>query len=297
MSLPVSNSGYPREGMTVAVKESTSNTAINDNGYEEEVSKKLSKLGQFGVYPNINTHTANSNRNRKNDTGVSHWKYTSNGNSIGSEEIDLQLPSNAEVNGALPANLDNEAYFDFPSKESWYESNSITSATPPSENVYFTESYQVHDDNGYTNGVQYFVPQHAYNDYVHAPAYITSVPLATSGQRSKIPVLREHMQSSTNGATQPGYYASAYVTSPASENLLVDMANNQTVQQLAYQNGMICHPIGSPLPNGNFLTSNGNGNGTSQTQSPSQANNLYKTELCRSWEETGQCRYGNKCQV
>ncbi len=23
---------------------------------------------------------------------------------------------------------------------------------------------------------------------------------------------------------------------------------------------------------------------------------LYKTELCRSWEETGQCRYGNKCQ-
>ncbi|KAJ3176677.1 hypothetical protein HDU85_006848 [Gaertneriomyces sp. JEL0708] len=24
--------------------------------------------------------------------------------------------------------------------------------------------------------------------------------------------------------------------------------------------------------------------------------NLYKTELCRSWEETGTCRYGNKCQ-
>lgn len=23
---------------------------------------------------------------------------------------------------------------------------------------------------------------------------------------------------------------------------------------------------------------------------------LYKTELCRSWEETGACRYGNKCQ-
>ncbi|KAI8916361.1 hypothetical protein EDD86DRAFT_180984, partial [Gorgonomyces haynaldii] len=23
---------------------------------------------------------------------------------------------------------------------------------------------------------------------------------------------------------------------------------------------------------------------------------LYKTELCRSWEETGSCRYGNKCQ-
>ena len=24
---------------------------------------------------------------------------------------------------------------------------------------------------------------------------------------------------------------------------------------------------------------------------------LYKTELCRSWEETGFCRYGAKCQV
>jgi hypothetical protein len=24
---------------------------------------------------------------------------------------------------------------------------------------------------------------------------------------------------------------------------------------------------------------------------------LYKTELCRSWEESGNCRYGNKCQV
>eukprot|EP00210_Caulerpa_lentillifera_P008490 g8099.t1 len=23
---------------------------------------------------------------------------------------------------------------------------------------------------------------------------------------------------------------------------------------------------------------------------------LYKTELCRSWEETGKCRYGGKCQ-
>ncbi|ORX83972.1 hypothetical protein BCR32DRAFT_201294, partial [Anaeromyces robustus] len=24
--------------------------------------------------------------------------------------------------------------------------------------------------------------------------------------------------------------------------------------------------------------------------------NLYKTELCRSYEETGHCRYGSKCQ-
>ncbi|CAI5977210.1 unnamed protein product [Closterium sp. NIES-64] len=28
----------------------------------------------------------------------------------------------------------------------------------------------------------------------------------------------------------------------------------------------------------------------------SPTNPLYKTELCRSWEETGACRYGGKCQ-
>ena len=30
--------------------------------------------------------------------------------------------------------------------------------------------------------------------------------------------------------------------------------------------------------------------------SPHQQHSLYKTELCRSWEETGHCRYGHKCQ-
>ncbi|GAQ85195.1 hypothetical protein KFL_002230160 [Klebsormidium nitens] len=29
---------------------------------------------------------------------------------------------------------------------------------------------------------------------------------------------------------------------------------------------------------------------------PQAQNSLYKTELCRSWEETGACRYGAKCQ-
>lgn len=35
-------------------------------------------------------------------------------------------------------------------------------------------------------------------------------------------------------------------------------------------------------------------NGSGQGNGPS--NPLYKTELCRSWEETGTCRYGAKCQ-
>merc|ERR1712078_588276 len=32
------------------------------------------------------------------------------------------------------------------------------------------------------------------------------------------------------------------------------------------------------------------------TNAPTSMHSLYKTELCRSWEETGCCRYGNKCQ-
>lgn len=30
---------------------------------------------------------------------------------------------------------------------------------------------------------------------------------------------------------------------------------------------------------------------------PSPAHRCPQTELCRSWEETGSCRYGAKCQV
>lgn len=31
-------------------------------------------------------------------------------------------------------------------------------------------------------------------------------------------------------------------------------------------------------------------------QSEIRQQDLYKTEYCRSWRETGTCRYGNKCQ-
>ncbi|KAI0786079.1 hypothetical protein C8Q75DRAFT_722116 [Abortiporus biennis] len=53
-------------------------------------------------------------------------------------------------------------------------------------------------------------------------------------------------------------------------------------------------PLGSnPTNSPDTVTANSTGNGPS-------ANNrklgLYKTELCRSWEEKGSCRYGTKCQ-
>ncbi|KAG9314592.1 hypothetical protein JVU11DRAFT_5394 [Chiua virens] len=48
------------------------------------------------------------------------------------------------------------------------------------------------------------------------------------------------------------------------------------------------------------ITNTGSSNAGSQNGSGPSANNrklgLYKTELCRSWEEKGTCRYGTKCQ-
>ncbi|KAA1119798.1 hypothetical protein PGT21_034260 [Puccinia graminis f. sp. tritici] len=41
------------------------------------------------------------------------------------------------------------------------------------------------------------------------------------------------------------------------------------------------------------LSQNGGDDGPSPTN---KKTNLYKTELCRSWEEKGTCRYGSKCQ-
>lgn len=55
------------------------------------------------------------------------------------------------------------------------------------------------------------------------------------------------------------------------------------------QYGMMTPPIDSGPPSSNGSSQNG----------PSANNRklgLYKTELCRSWEEKGTCRYGNKCQ-
>lgn len=59
-------------------------------------------------------------------------------------------------------------------------------------------------------------------------------------------------------------------------------------------------PYGA-LPNQTIgITNTGSSNAGSQNGSGPSANNrklgLYKTELCRSWEEKGSCRYGTKCQ-
>ncbi|KAF8527907.1 hypothetical protein BU17DRAFT_81146 [Hysterangium stoloniferum] len=66
---------------------------------------------------------------------------------------------------------------------------------------------------------------------------------------------------------------------------------NQQQQQQQQQPPLSANSYGSPP--GSATSQNGNPGGPS-------ANNrklgLYKTELCRSWEEKGSCRYGPKCQ-
>ena len=63
-------------------------------------------------------------------------------------------------------------------------------------------------------------------------------------------------------------------------------------------------PYNVTLPGQNISTGPGDGSQNSSSNDPGgngpSANNrklgLYKTELCRSWEEKGTCRYGPKCQ-
>jgi len=61
-------------------------------------------------------------------------------------------------------------------------------------------------------------------------------------------------------------------------------------------------PSPAPLTTISTLTTSSSGMGTNTTITSTQEqhanlpSNLYKTELCRSFEETGTCRYGSKCQ-
>ena len=64
-------------------------------------------------------------------------------------------------------------------------------------------------------------------------------------------------------------YAGSFVGAPANNSGLASPTS--TVTQ-------------NPTPNGNGPSANNRKLG------------LYKTELCRSWEEKGSCRYGSKCQ-
>ncbi|XP_059448181.1 uncharacterized protein LOC132179467 isoform X3 [Corylus avellana] len=56
--------------------------------------------------------------------------------------------------------------------------------------------------------------------------------------------------------------------------------------------------VTSAIPAGRFARSvTVSGGSTTLSSSPSSGGkSLYKTDICRSWEDSGRCRHGNKCQ-
>ncbi|KAI0724276.1 hypothetical protein C8T65DRAFT_625996 [Cerioporus squamosus] len=71
-------------------------------------------------------------------------------------------------------------------------------------------------------------------------------------------------------------------------------------QMMAQLQAQYTGPYGVPLPQGMPMNNTGSSQHNGNSGSGPSANNrklgLYKTELCRSWEEKGTCRYGAKCQ-
>jgi hypothetical protein len=57
------------------------------------------------------------------------------------------------------------------------------------------------------------------------------------------------------------------------------------------KNGKVTSPSLASAPSSPTLSNQGNGG-----HHNNRKKNLYKTELCRSTEETGECPYGTKCQ-
>ncbi|KAH9835810.1 uncharacterized protein C8Q71DRAFT_97440 [Rhodofomes roseus] len=101
-------------------------------------------------------------------------------------------------------------------------------------------------------------------------------------------------------------FASQFYGNPQDVYASPDLATAQMMARLQSQYG---GAYGVPLPGQNAGVANPTANGNANPQGlasvgpggagPSANNRklgLYKTELCRSWEEKGTCRYGAKCQ-
>lgn len=116
------------------------------------------------------------------------------------------------------------------------------------------------------------------------------------------------MQFSPTPAMSPGMYPPMAMTPPVFSNQFFppgtgpqpqDMYSQDMMNAMAQQIPQFTGSTGVPsTPQAN--TSSFAGSPSPPNSSGPSANNrklgLYKTELCRSWEEKGSCRYGPKCQ-
>lgn len=103
-----------------------------------------------------------------------------------------------------------------------------------------------------------------------------------------------HMSGGTAGQ-RSGASAHGHRSGASSAAISIDSSLSST-----HQAGATTPTRTSPsLPSSPTLSNQGNNNGNSNANNGHHSNrkkNLYKTELCRSAEETGECPYGPKCQ-
>ncbi|KAG2703778.1 hypothetical protein I3843_06G144000 [Carya illinoinensis] len=92
----------------------------------------------------------------------------------------------------------------------------------------------------------------------------------------------------------------SYKRPPLLENL--EMARSPSIfstpvkveEEVLVMDGIL---VASLPPGGRYARSaTDSGDSTTSSSSSSGGKSLYKTEICRSWEDSGSCRYGSKCQ-
>ncbi|KAH8100457.1 hypothetical protein BXZ70DRAFT_1007958 [Cristinia sonorae] len=257
-------------------------------------SPSASSNGQEPTYPSLtNGRTPDqSEEQRKYGTAnPSQGGYPSNGrNAAAPNQSYRQVPPRAfnapvQVPGVVP----NPAGFGYPAamhpgiNSSQQQLYDMMLPTPPLDNPTMARLQQA-----YRPGHQHSASDPAsLRDPATLALINSSMQAFAAGQMYPAMAAPPAMTMFANqfyGAPQDAY--------PSAE--LAMMARLQAQYSGSY--GLPGPPQGVPLvasTTGSTVGGNGVGNGPS-------ANNrklgLYKTELCRSWEEKGSCRYGTKCQ-
>ncbi|KAJ3139060.1 hypothetical protein HK101_003683, partial [Irineochytrium annulatum] len=140
-------------------------------------------------------------------------------------------------------------------------------------------------------------------------AALTSLPPSSSAPDATTLAL-QHLAAATAAAHHRHALAELAGSSPAPKPQLLRPAPSpnpprppplltQHVPSQMSAGGPLSAPVGGPMsaPVGmSPLDGPGTSNGGRRVDREQKKLNLYKTELCRSFEETGVCRYGGKCQ-
>ncbi|KAI0001569.1 hypothetical protein BJV77DRAFT_1075084 [Russula vinacea] len=212
------------------------------------------------------------------------------------QPLDGSIPSPQAFNGRSSGSLNGTAtYRSSPARS--YNPGLVTNGTYPGHTAHLSlgNAQQLYD---------MMMPPHE-NPTVARVQQQPSVFRATHQHSTSDPLhLREAaalLSSTLPPFAQPGLYP------PALGPAMGIYPNHGAAQVMAAARlqSQFHPPYGVTLPGQNISTGLGDGSQSSATgvdpggNGPSANNRklgLYKTELCRSWEEKGTCRYGPKCQ-